>query len=87
MQGESISSVLCTSTIDKVSKDSPLDAFKYKDEVDIPKLGFVEDLLDINKCGKETKDMTVFTNSEINKRRLQVCGDKCVRMHIKAKNY
>ena len=55
MQGENISSILCTSTVDKVSKDCPLENFKYQNVIEIPKLGFVDDLLDINKCGVETK--------------------------------
>ena len=86
MQGETVSSILCTSSVDKVAKDSPLPALRYKKEVEIPKLGFVDDMLDINKCGKETKDMNNYTTTEINKRRLQFSADKCVQMHIKSKS-
>ena len=50
MQGETVSSILCTSTVDKVAKDCPLPPIKYKKEVAIPKLGFVDDILDINRC-------------------------------------
>ena len=86
MQGETISSILCTSTIDKVSKESPIETIKYKKEVDIPQLGFVDDVMDVKKCGKETVMMNEFTRSEINKRRLQFSADKCVRMHIQNKH-
>ena len=86
MRGENISSILCTSTVDKVSKDCPLENFKYQNVIEIPKLGFVDDLLDINKCGVETKNMNAYTTEEIGKRKLQFSADKCVRIHIKAKN-
>lgn len=86
MQGETLSSILCTNSVDKIAKDCNLDPFKYKKDVDIPKMGFVDDILDINKCGKETKEMNEYTRTEINKRRLQLSATKCVRLHIKAKN-
>ena len=57
MQGETLSSILCTSSVDKISKDCDIESFKYRNKVVIPKMGFVDDLLDINKCGKETKQM------------------------------
>ena len=82
MQGETVSSILCTSTVDKVAKDCPLEELKYKKDIDIPRLGFVDDICDINKCGSETKRMNAYTTTEINKRRLQFSADKCVRMHI-----
>ena len=85
MQGETISSILCTSSVDKVAKDCPLETLKYKKEIDIPKLGFVDDICDMNKCGIETKQMNEYTTTEINKRRLQFGADKCIRMHIKNK--
>ena len=46
MQGETISSIFCTSSMDKVLKDCPLPPYKYRNEVDIPKLGFVDDTLE-----------------------------------------
>ena len=85
MQGENISSILCTSSVDKISKDCPLKPFRYKETVEIPSLGFVDKLCDITKCGKETKAMNRYTMSEINKRMLQLSTDKCVRMHMKSK--
>ena len=86
MQGETLSSILCTCTVDKIAKDCPLQPHKYMKDVDIPKISFVDDILDINKCGKETVEMNVYTRHEINKRRLQFSATKCVRMHIKSKN-
>ena len=49
MQGETMSSILCSSTIGKISDDSEIENYKYRDEVDIPSLGFVDDVVDIKK--------------------------------------
>ena len=51
MQGESISSILCTTTMGQVEKECTISAIKYRSKVDIPKLGFVDDVLDMNECG------------------------------------
>ena len=67
MQGENLSSILCTTSVDKVAKDCPIASYKYKDFVDIPKMGFCDDLLDIKICGPETKEMNEYTKQEINK--------------------
>ena len=67
MQGENLSSVLCTATAGEIEKECDLEPYKYKDEVNIPKMGFVDDLLDITKCGVDTVNMNKYTNTEINK--------------------
>ena len=85
MQGETISSIVCTSTIDKISRDCKLKSYEYKNSVKIPKQGFIDDVLNINKCGEETKKMNEYTNYLINKRKLQMSKDKCVHIHVKSK--
>ena len=85
MQKESISSIVCTSIIDKVSRECKLPAYEYKNEVKIPKLGFVDDIVDITKCGEETLRMNVYTTEAMNKRKLQMSIDKCVRLHATSK--
>ena len=82
MQGETLSSILCTNTMDRMSVECTQTAYKYKNAVLIPKSGFVDDLVDIQKCGQPTKDMNTYTNEEINKRKLQCATDKCKRMHF-----
>ena len=84
-QGETLSSIICTSTMDKISKDDKNEHFKYRNEVEIPKLGFIDDLLDINKCGMQTKEVQEYTRMEVNKRKLQLNEDKCARIHIDMK--
>ena len=50
--------------------------------MDVPSLGYVDDILDITKCGEDTKEMNEYTTQEINRRKLQLSWDKCARMHI-----
>ena len=82
MQGETMLSILYTGTMAKLSDDSKTEPYKYRNEVEVPKLGFVDDIVDINKCGQQTKDMNDFTNNEINKRKLQCHQEKCHRLHV-----
>ena len=77
MQGETISSILCTNSMDVMSKNCKIQPHKYKKEVDVPKMGFVDDILDINKCGKETVIMNEYTRDQINKRKLQLSLKMC----------
>ena len=85
MQGETISSIVCTTTVDKISKDCKIPPYKYKNAVNIPKMGFVDDILDVTKCGVETSVMNEYTVESMNKRKLQLSKDKCVRLHVKNK--
>ena len=82
MQGETTSSISCTTSVGKIAKDCPIEDYKYKGSIDIPQMSFVDDILDVKECGKQTKEMNKYTNSEITKRRLQLGVDKCVRVHI-----
>ena len=77
MQGETLSSVLCTATTGEMEKDCELEPYKYKNKVDIPKMRFVDDLLDITKCGEDTVKMNHYTNDEVNKCKMQLNKDKC----------
>ena len=82
MQGKTLSGIICTNSIDKMSKDKELEPLKYKDAVDIPTLGFVDDIVDVNDCGEKTEEANKYTTNEMNKRRLQLSKDKCAKMHI-----
>ena len=86
MQGETLSSILCTCTIDKISNECDIENYKYRDSVKVPKLGFVDDLVDIQPCGDETKNMNDYTDLEVSKRKLQCGKDKCSRMHVGKQN-
>ena len=43
MQGETLSSILCTNSMGKISDDCKIEPFKYRGKVPVPKLGFVDE--------------------------------------------
>ena len=86
MQGETLSSILCTNSVDKIGKDSDVKPYEYRMKSIIPQMSFVDDVLDIKKCGKETKRMNEYTTEQVNLRKLQLNKDKCARMHVRSKN-
>ena len=53
----------------------------------IRKTRFVNDVADVNECGDKTKEINEYINDEINKRRMQLSVDKCVRMHVQSKKH
>ena len=55
-----MASILCTSTMDRISKESSVQPFLYQNEIKVPKLGFVDDLVDIQLCGNKTKKMNLY---------------------------
>ena len=56
--------------------------YKYRDEIDVPSLGFVDDLANINECGKDIKILHENTNNAVNERKLQFSESKCKVMDI-----
>ena len=85
IQGETLSSILCTSSMDKMAKDSKVETLKYREDVSIPKMGFVDDILDMNNCGEGIKKMHEETVDQLNKRKLQINRDKSVKIHVKGR--
>ena len=76
-----MASIMCTSTMDTIDSSCQLEPYKYINE-NINKLMFVDDMCDIQTCGKATKEMNKYTASEVSKRKLQFNEDKCKRMHV-----
>ena len=59
MQGENFSSILCTSTMDIMDKECPIPAYKFRDTVEIAKMGFEDDIADIQTCNTLTKELNI----------------------------
>ena len=56
--------------------------YKYKDTVDVPPLGMVDDQVGISKCGLDSALSTAHLNSQTNIKKLQFGEKKCNKMHI-----
>ena len=67
LQGETFSSILSTKMMDRTSKECKLETIQYKEKVIIPKMGFVDDILDVTKCGNETTEINEYTRKSMKK--------------------
>ena len=89
MQGDVLASLGCSIQVDKFAKEydnNNNNFYKYKNKVKIPAmLGFVDDILGIQKCGSDAKRFNNFINQKICEKKLQSNIDKCSRLHIGSK--
>ena len=67
-QGDPWGSIQCSVQIDTIGKDSlapDLEPFKYKELVEIPALGMVDDVLAITESGYKTARMNAFFTAKV----------------------
>ena len=84
-QGEPWGPIECSLQIDKLGKESLneyLDPYKYKNEVAIPALGWVDDLITVTESGYKTARMNSFINAKLAINKLRLGPKKCFVMHI-----
>ena len=83
-QGDPWGSIKCSVQIDTIGRESleaGLEPFKYKNKVDIPALGMVDDILTISESGYKTTRMNAFITSKIALKKLQFGPKKCFVLH------
>ena len=83
MQGTVWGSLMCTCTMDKLSKDSytkPLELYSYKG-VPVPPLEMVDDILTVTNV-ENTLNMNKKVNSFIEHKNLRLSKTKCHQIHI-----
>ena len=85
MQGTVFGSLICNSVMDKIAKifygDKKL-LYKYKNKVNIPVLGMVDDILSISKCSSSTIATNAAINSFMEFNKLKLSHKKCGKIHI-----
>ena len=84
-QGDPWGSIQCSLMIDGFGKQSlhpQLEPYKYKNSVEIPLLGLVDDILSISEMGHKTVRMNSFINGKTSVKRLQFGAPKCFLMNI-----
>ena len=59
-----------------------MEPYKYKDEVEIPALGFVDDIISISESGYKTARMNSFINAQLAMKKLRLGAKKCFVMHV-----
>ena len=85
-QGEIISPLKCSITVDSIACDHVENLadhlYHYKDSVPIPPLGMVDDTIGISYCGLDSVLTTAHLNSKTNIKKHQYGQDKCHKLHI-----
>ena len=64
----------CSVQIDSIGRDSlakDLEPFKYKENIEIPALGMVDDILTIAESGYKTARMNAFITAKIALKKIQ----------------
>ena len=85
MQGKVTGPGQCWNQIDTYGKECLKDSkllYYYKNEVGIPPLGMVDDVVAISRCGSDSEAMNAFLNQKTNIKRLQYGPDKCHQLHV-----
>ena len=85
MQGETFGPLCCSVQVDTFGKECIMKdqlLHLYKNEVGIPPLAMVDDLVCISKCGLESVLMNAFINAKSNMKKLQFGSAKCHKMHV-----
>ena len=71
-----------TDGIGKDITDKSLEPYTYEDEVEIPALGFVDNIISVSESGYKTSRMNSFINAQIAMKKLRLGAKKCFVMHV-----
>ena len=84
-QGDQWGSLECALQVDTIGKDSlkaELEPYKYKNKVEIPALGVVDDLLTVCESGYKAARMNSLINAKTAIKKLQFGPQKCHVLHV-----
>ena len=85
LQGDVFGPIQCSVTVDTYGKEcmqEDMHLYEYKQEVPVPPLAMVDDLLIISECGFKSTMANSYINSKSNFKKLQFGTDKCHKMHV-----
>ena len=83
-QGEPWGPIECSVQVDGIGKESlaeDLEPYTYKNEVKIPALGWIDDLITVSESGHKTARMNAFINAKLAIKKLRLGAKKCFMMH------
>ena len=89
MQRTVFGSLICTSVMDKLGKifyNNESLLYKYKNEVKVPILGMVDDVLCVAKCSNEAVSPVATINSFMELNKLKLAANKCAKIHMGKRN-
>ena len=83
-QGDPWGPIQCSIQIDGIGRGSledDLEPYKYKDKVEIPSLGMMDDILPISESGYKTARLNSYINAKIAIKKLQLGPKMCFVLH------
>ena len=66
----------------KMAYNDPTLLYKYKEEVDMPPLQMVDDIITAIKCGNQVVSTNAAVNTFVKLKKLQISSTKCSRIHV-----
>ena len=89
-QGEVMSSIKCTTSVDSIALQAEENIsehlYKYRDTLVIPPLQCVDDQLLISPCGLDSVVTNAYINCQTNLKKLQYGAAKCHLLHVGKKD-
>ena len=85
MQGTVFGTLICTSVMDKLAKvfyNDPNLTYMYKENVKVPVLGMVDDVVCVTKCSSSTVTTNATINSFMELNKLKLSAGKCSKIHV-----
>ena len=85
LQGDVFGPLECSVTVDTFGKecmDEEKHLYMYKEEVGIPPLAMIDDLISVSKCGIESVKTNTFLNAKSSLKKLQFGMSKCHKLHV-----
>ena len=82
-QGGVLGGIKCSVQVDSIGKEAIKNnnnLYKYRNTVEIPPLGFVDDVLNISKCGVDSVCDTAYINSCFEMKKLKLNESKCHKL-------
>ena len=84
-QGDVFGALLCSKQVDGFGQEcleKHKYTFMYKNEVEIPPLSMIDDLLCISECGYKTPMLNTYMKVKTNSKKLQFGDQKCKKLHV-----
>ena len=84
-QGEPWGPIDCSLQVDGIGKESlnpSLEPYSYKGEVEIPALGWLDDIITVSESGHKTSRMNSFINAQLATKKLRLGAKKCFVLHV-----
>ena len=89
MQGEVTGPSQCSNQVDTFGKECLEEnklLYQYREDVGVPPLGMVDDVIAVSRCGVESVAMNAFLNQKTSLKKLQFGPDKCHQLHVGRSN-